>query len=64
MYALLEAAWDEIKKFINCFTQAFSLCNILIGHFCDCERGSSVSISTSGLAMTCSFKTDSAARTG
>lgn len=56
---LAKAAWDEIKKFINCFTQAFSLCNILIGHFCDCERGSSVSISTSGLAMTCSFKTDS-----
>ncbi|CAE7763863.1 unnamed protein product, partial [Symbiodinium sp. KB8] len=53
---LAKAAWDEIKKFINCLAQSFTLCNMLIGDVCDCDAGSDVSASLSGLSMTCKFK--------
>ncbi|CAE6921942.1 unnamed protein product [Symbiodinium natans] len=53
---LAKAAWDEIKKFINCLAQSFTLCKMLIGNMCDCDGGSDVSASLSGLSMKCKFK--------
>eukprot|EP00439_Symbiodinium_sp_Y106_P054974 s177_g7.t1 len=53
---LAKAAWDEIKKFINCLAQSFTLCKMLIGDMCDCDAGSDVSASLSGLSMRCKFK--------
>ncbi|CAE7595042.1 unnamed protein product [Symbiodinium sp. CCMP2592] len=55
---LAKAAWDEIKKFINCLAQSFTLCKMLIGDMCDCDSGSDVSASLSGLSMRCKFKGD------
>ena len=53
---LAKAAWEQIKAFINCLTSGFSLCKLMLGNVCDCDAGSTISMSTSGLGMRCVFK--------
>ena len=53
---LAKEAWEQIKAFINCLLEGFSLCKLMLDDVCDCDAGSSISMSTSGLSMRCVFK--------
>ena len=46
---LAKTAWDGIKDFLSCLADALSLCSILIGDACDCNAGSSITISKLGI---------------
>lgn len=53
---LASAAWNEIKKFVNCLGEMLSLCTVLIGDQCDCEGGSYVDVSPDKFSVRCIFK--------
>ncbi|CAE7228999.1 unnamed protein product [Symbiodinium sp. CCMP2592] len=53
---LASAAWNEIKKFVNCLGDMLSLCTVLIGDQCDCEGGSYVDVSLDKFSVRCIFK--------
>ncbi|CAE7035068.1 unnamed protein product [Symbiodinium sp. CCMP2592] len=38
------AAWEAVKKWVSCFKDSSSLCQVLIGRVCDCNAGSEVKI--------------------
>ena len=56
---LAEAAWNEIKGFLSCFTESLTLCHVLLGGVCDCNAGSHVTPSASGFSMRCVFDSSS-----
>lgn len=53
---LAKAAWEQIKDFLSCLLESFSLCKLMLDDVCDCDAGSSISMSLSGLSMNCVFK--------
>ena len=53
---LARAAWNEIKKIVNCLKEMFSLCSVLIGDQCDCNAGSDVTIATDRFSVRCVFR--------
>eukprot|EP00439_Symbiodinium_sp_Y106_P033113 s6935_g3.t5 len=56
---LAEAAWNEIKGFLSCFSESLTLCHVLLGGQCDCNAGSHVTPSASGFSMRCVFDSSS-----
>ena len=52
---LAKEAWEQIKALIGCLLEGFSLCKLMIDDVCDCDAGSSISMSFSGLSMRCVF---------
>ncbi|CAE7836716.1 unnamed protein product [Symbiodinium sp. CCMP2592] len=50
---LASAAWEQIKKFVNCLDNNGLMCPILIGSHCDCPSGSSVRFENGGLNLRC-----------
>ncbi|CAE7520894.1 unnamed protein product [Symbiodinium necroappetens] len=56
---LAEAAWNEIKGFLSCFTESLTLCHVLLGGQCDCNAGSHVTPNASGFSMRCVFDSSS-----
>ena len=56
---LAEAAWNQIKGFLSCFSESLTLCHILLGGVCDCNSGSHFTPSASGFSMRCVFDSSS-----
>ena len=52
-----KAVWEDLKNLLNCLTQdpAEQLCDTILGDVCDCEKGSKVDVSLSGVTIKCSF---------
>ncbi|CAE7217223.1 unnamed protein product [Symbiodinium natans] len=50
-------AWEAIKDMIGCFLSfATSMCALFLDDVCDCNAGSSLSLSTSQISAKCIFK--------